>query len=97
MPVTNITSLAALKRHLQPGVRFRCLNSQRPQASGPRTVVKAQTNAIEYEYIDRDGRTGLGWNYWTKSDLLAFNGDRVSFLDAPGGRPVFTYIFGEAE
>ena len=95
--VTDITSLAALKRHLQVGVKFRCINSQRPSASGPRMVVKAQTNAIEYEYVDQSGKTGLGWTHYPKASDMNFNGDRVDFLDAPGGKPAFTYIFREGE
>jgi hypothetical protein len=98
MLIADITSLAALKRHLRPGVRFRCINAAHPEVSGSRTATKAQGNGFRFDAKFDDGREiHNGFTEYPKAHLLAFNGDRVGFLDAPGGRPVFTYIFGEAE
>lgn len=90
----QITSLAALKRYLRPGMTFRCENYLHPNVSGTRTVRRAQTNALSFEMPDGQ----IGWTEYPPVARLRFEGMSVTFLDDDEARtPAFTYYFGEEE
>lgn len=90
--MSEIKSLADMKRALTPGRTFRVTNYLRPEAEGVRTVEKRQTRALKYRLAD--GR--VGWLDWPARDAVRFEGTDVHFLYEPGGeRVAFTFHLGE--
>lgn len=85
-----ITSLAALKRALVPGVVVTLVRRDYPGLSGgfdatgvARCVVRAKSNAVAFESI-RPDTDRPSWLYWPRAAEVAFS------LEAPGAAQLFT-------
>lgn len=81
-----ITTLAALKRYLQVGVRFRCIHNYKGPVDAERVVSRVQGNGLWFkgsEYGEREG-----WLSWPAAKDVTFTGRRVRFTTADPTRYV---------
>jgi hypothetical protein len=89
-------SYAAFRRRFQVGTRFTCTHHTRPHVSGPRVVVKAQTNGIYWRGADTASVAQDCWLTWPKASKVrvrgagATDGGAMTVL-GEGGRDEFTY------
>lgn len=85
--------LAEAKRRATAGTVLIAENHIRPQASGPRTVIKVQTNGL---WVVRDEGTRRYWMEWPKAALCIDLGpgrpDSIQLLAEPGS-PLVTLTF----
>lgn len=76
----TITTLAAWRRQLEPGMVLDVDNRLHPHVSGPRTIEKIQTRSMMYRLAD--GRAG--WIDWPKRGEYRVEGRTLHFLKADG-------------
>lgn len=81
-------TFSEFKKQMRVGLVFRCEHHERPAISGPREVVKVQTNAIAFKW-GPEGKTG--WFYYPKSVKEVSVKENSITLLTPDGKPVFTY------
>lgn len=92
MSGAGMRTLADVRRRMTPGTEVDAVNYVRPQASGPRTVVKNQTERICWRM--QDGQES--WLDWPKARATRIDGpDTVTFLGrgADGTGPLVTFTF----
>lgn len=78
-------TLADFRRAAVTGSHWKVVNHKRPAVSGNRTITKAQTNRLRYDYTLADGSTGTdSWLDIPKANEVRVDGDSVHFLDTDG-------------
>ena len=89
-----LRSFADFKRRLAVGVVLHCEHHKRPAISGPRRIVKVQSNAIAYEWESPDPAgtvTKTGWCHWGPATERTVHNNSVTFIDDQSREPIFTY------
>jgi hypothetical protein len=101
-------TFADMKRRLVPGLVLQAVNHIRPEANGPRTVVKVQGNGYWFNMPGHvhdtqtgdvlDTRAGKLKRYWYGWDggakVCRIDGpDTITFLTKANGQPIVTLTF----
>ena len=84
---------AEFKRQLRVGLVMHCEHHLRPEISGPREIIRVQTNAIEYRWGPDMSKTG--WMHFPKASEVMVSGTSATFPIPGQNRPCFTYSIAE--
>jgi hypothetical protein len=83
--IPNLTSFAAWKRHIQPGMIVRVTNRIRPEADRLARIETVQTNAFSTWAIKADGTLVESWHYYSKASSYRVEGATLDFCPGEAG------------